>query len=205
MPGRYLPLTPQDSAVVLVDHQPGTLNMVSSDRHAAVKANTGILARLGEQTDLAIVVTSTRETLAFLGTNIDEVQQGAPIAYAARVARDGTLNSFADPRFVEAIRATGRPNLIIAGLTTDVCLWHTTVSALEAGYRVRVVADASGTNSEIGDQVTFDSMRALGAEVGTTLGTLFELFSDLGTAEGQLAEAIAVEAFSGHDLAAMAS
>jgi len=202
---KYVPLTPQDSVVVLVDHQPGTINMVSSLPHATVKANTGMLARLGEQTELAIVVTSTRENLDFLGTNIDEVQQGAPKAYANRVPREGTLNSFEDPRFVSAIAATGRPNLIVAGLTTDVCLWHTTVSALDAGYRVRVVADASGTTTVLGDQVTYDRMRARGAEVGTTLGTLFELYPDLGTPEGQLAESIAsADVFSAHDLAVMA-
>ena len=191
------PLTPSNSAIVLIDHQPGVLAMVNSLPREIVAANVGTLARLGERTDLQLVVSSTREELEFLGTNIEEIQQGAPTAYANRVARAGTLNAFDDPRFVEAIKDTGRRNLIIAGVLTDVCLWHSATSALDAGYHVRVVADANGTTSELADAVTYDRLRELGVEVSTTFGTLFELFSDLSTPEGQLAEAIA----SGQDLA----
>lgn len=191
MSEKHIPLTPQDSAILLIDHQPGVLNMVSSVPRDVVAANVGILARLGEQTELPLVISSTREEIEFLGTNIEEIQTGAPTAYANRVARGGTLNAFDDPRFVDAVRATGRKNLIMAGILTDVCLWHSAVSALEAGYHVRVIADANGTTSELADRVTYDRLRELGVEVGTTYGTLFELFADLSTPEGQLAEAIA--------------
>jgi nicotinamidase-related amidase len=197
MSEKHIPITPQDSAILLIDHQPGVLNMVNSVPRDQVAANVGVLARLGEQTELPIVISSTREELEFLGTNIDEIRTGAPTAYANRIARGGTLNAFADPRFVDAVKATGRQNLIMAGILTDVCLWHSAVSALEAGYHVRVIADANGTTSELADRVTYDRLRELGVEVGTTYGTLFELFADLSTPEGQLAEAIA----SGQQLA----
>ena len=191
MSEKHVPLIADDSAILLIDHQPGVLNMVSSLPRDVVEANVGILARLGERTKLPLVVTSTREELEFLGTNIDAIQNGAPTAYADRVPRDGSLNAFNDPRFVEAVKATGRQNLIMAGVLTDVCLWHSAVSALEAGYHVRVIADANGTTSELADRVTYDRLRELGIEVGPTYGTLFELFADLSTPEGQLAEAIA--------------
>ncbi len=196
MSEQHNPLTPQDSAILLIDHQPGVLGMVNSLPRDVVAANVGILARLGERTEIPLVVSSTREQLEFLGTNIDEIKDGAPTAYANRIARDGQLNAFADPRFVDAVKATGRQNLIMAGILTDVCLWHSAVSALDAGYHVRVIADADGTSTELADRVTYDRLRGLGVEVGTTYGTLFELFSDLSTPEGQLAEAIA----SGQDL-----
>lgn len=191
MSDRNVPLEPKDSAILLIDHQPGVMAMINSVPQATIAANVGILARLGENTEIPLVISTTREEVEFLGTSIDEVKQGAPIAYANRVARGGTLNAFDDPRFVQAVAETGRKNLIIAGILTDVCLWHSAVSALEAGYRVRVVADAAGTTSELADRVTYDRMQTLGIEIGTTYGTLFELFSDLSTAEGQLAEAIA--------------
>ena len=191
MSEQHIPLTPQNSAILLIDHQPGVLAMVGSLPQGLVRANVGILARLGDRTELPLVVTSTREELGFLGTSIDEIQEGAPGAYADRIARSGQLNAFLDPRFVDAVKATGRQNLIMAGILTDVCLWHTAVSAVEAGYHVRVVADANGTTTELADRVTYDRLRDLGVEVSTTYGTLFELFNDLGTAEGQIAEAIA--------------
>ena len=201
MSEKRVSITPEEAAIVLIDHQPGVVAMTSSVPHDVMANNVGILARLGEKTDgLKLVVSSTRENMDFLGTNIDAIREGAPVAYANRVQRAGTLNAFADPRFVEALNSTGRKTLIMAGILTDVCLWHSAVSAKEAGYRVRVVADACGTTSELADRVTYDALVSLGIEVGTTYGTLFELYSDLSTPEGQLAESIA----SGQDLAVAA-
>ena len=183
--------TPGDAAIILVDHQPGVLRMVASLTANIVTTNAGILARLGEELGIPTVVTSTRETLEFLGTNLDSIQRGAPRAYAARIRRDGTLNAFHEPAFVAAVKQTNRQNLIMSGLLTDVCLLHSVMSALEAGYHVQVVADASGTSTVLGDMVTYDRMRAAGAVITTTYGSLFELFPDLSVAEGKQAESIA--------------
>jgi len=191
MSNTYVPFTPADTAIVLVDHQPGVLAMVGSVPAAVVTSNAATLARLGEETEVPLLITSTRETIAFLGTNLAGIQTAAPTAYENRVRRGGTLNAFDDPAFVAAVKALNRPNLVIAGLLTDVCLFHSVVSAVDAGYRVLVVADASGTTTTLGDAVSYDRLRSLGAEVATTYGILFELFSDLSTPEGQQAEAIA--------------
>lgn len=188
---KFKAFTPQDTAIVLVDHQPGVLNMVGSLPHQTVITNAAVLARLGEEMGIPLVVTSTRENLEFLGTNLPEIQEAAPNAYANRVRRTGTLNAFLDPAFVKAVKNTNRPNLVMAGLLTDVCLFHCVVSALEAGYQVQVVADASGTSTTLGDQVTYDRLTNLGAVVTTTYGILFELYSDLSTPEGQRAEGVA--------------
>jgi nicotinamidase-related amidase len=191
MSDKYTPVAPAGAAILLVDHQPGVMAMVKSVDADVLSANVGLLARLGEQTDIPLVVTSTREELAFLGTSIEAIQKGAPKAYAARVRRAGTLDAFADPAFVKAVEHTHRRNLIIAGITTDVCLFHTTMSALKARYNVWIAADACGTSTALGDQVTYERLRAAGAVVTTTLGILFELYPNLSTAEGKRAEAIA--------------
>ena len=182
---------PADTAIVLVDHQPGVLNMVGSFPADPLSRNVGVLARLGEEMEIPLVVTSTRENMEFLGTTLESIRKAAPRAYAGRVKRAGTLNAFHDPAFVKALQNTRRKNLVIAGLLTDVCLFHSVTSALEAGYTVRVVADASGTTSALADAVTYDRLRDLGAVVATTFGMLFELFPDLSSNEGQRAEKIA--------------
>jgi len=187
----YVPLTPDETAIVLVDHQPGVLAMVGSLPAAVVTNNAATLARLGAELDLPLVITSTRENLEFLGTNLTEIQEAAPTAYENRVLREGTLNAFHDPAFVDAVAATNRRTLVIAGLLTDVCLFHSVVSAVKAGYRVVVAADASGTTTELGDAVTYDRLRDAGAEVATTYGVIFELYSDLSTEEGRRAEGVA--------------
>lgn len=141
-----------------------------------------------------MVITSTRENLKFLGTTITEIQEAAPNGYEKRIRRAGTLNAFLDPAFVTAVKNLNRQNLVMADLLTDVCLFHSVASALEAGYQVQVVADASGTSSELADSVTYDRLRNLGAVITSTYGILFELYSDLSTPDGQKAEGIAAGA-----------
>ena len=187
----YVPLTPDQTAIVRVDHQPGVLAMVGSLPAPLATNNAATLARLGDEMNLPLVITSTRENLEFLGTNLEEIQHAAPGAYENRVRRAGTLNAFHDPAFVAAVAATNRKTLVIAGLLTDVCLFHSVVSAVEAGYRVVIAADASGTTTTLADAVTYDRLRDAGAEVATTYGVLFELYPDLSTEEGQRAEGVA--------------
>ena len=103
---------------------------------------------------IPLVITSTRENLDFLGTTLKEVQTAAPKAYDLRIRRPGTLDAFHDKAFAAAVAATRRRNLVIAGVLTDVCLFHCAVSAVELGYKVQVVADASGSSTTLADDVT---------------------------------------------------
>ena len=145
---------------------------------------------------IPLVITTTRENLEFLGTTLPAIRKAAPKAYDRRIRRPGTLNAFHDKAFAQAVKGTERQNLIMAGILADVCLWHAAVGAVESGYHVRVVADANGTSTALADQVTYDRLRALGVVVTTTNGTLFELYPDLSTAEGQRAEGVAAAAFA---------
>ncbi len=192
----YQGFTPQDAAIVLVDHQPGVLAMAGSLPADVVTRNAATLARLGEETGIPLVVTSTRETIEYLGTTLQSIQDAAPKASANRVRRGGTLDAFDDPAFVAAVAQTGRRKLILAGLLTDVCLFHSATSAVAAGYTVIVVADASGTSTTLADTVTYDRLRTFGVQAVSTYGILFELFPDLGSPEGLQAEAIAASSTS---------
>ena len=189
MPADATQITPSNSAIVLVDHQPGVAAWTSSLPAGQMAANAAILARLGEQLHIPLLITSTREDEGFLGTTIEEIQHAAPAAYQNRIRRGGTLDAFGDPGFVEAVKALGRPNLIIAGLTSDVCLANTALSAAGAGYHVHAVADASASTSVLADTVTYDRLRDRGVTVGTTMGTWSELYPDVSTPEGQRSEA----------------
>ena len=183
--------TPQNSAILLVDHQDMTVGWIKSLPKETVIANVRMMARLGSEMNIPLVVTSTME--GNIGTNIKDVQELAPKAYADRVKRGGTLNCFLDKNFRDAVKATGRKNLIIAGLTTDICLMHTVEGAVQEGYTVQVVADASGSMSALTDQLTFDRMRALGVVVTGGNQILTELYEDFGTADGQKAMKINLE------------
>jgi len=183
--------TPQNAAIVLIDHQDMTVGWIQSLPKAVTVANVRMLARLGADMGIPLVVTSTMEQQ--VGTNISGIQETAPAAYASRVKRGGTLNCFLDAQFSAAVRATGRTNLIMAGLTTDICLYHSAVGALGAGYRVQVVADACGSMSALSDQLTYDRLRGQGVVITGGNQVLTELYQDFGTPEGQRAMQINLE------------
>jgi nicotinamidase-related amidase len=174
-----------EAAILLIDHQDATVGWISSMPKASTIANTRLLARIGAELDIPLLVTSTMEEQ--IGTNIKDVQETAPKAYANRIKRGGTLNCFLDPAFTAATKALGRKNLVMAGLTTDICLFHSVVGALAAGYQVQVVADACGSMSALSDASTFDRLRGLGVTVTGGNQLLTELFTDFGTADGQKA------------------
>jgi nicotinamidase-related amidase len=119
-----------------------------------------------------------------------ELQEVAPEAFAQRWKRGGQLSCFDDPGLREAAKATRRTKMILAGLTTDICLFWAARSALELGFDVIVVADACGTMSPLGDQVTFDRLRGMGAQVTVVNQMVTELVDDFGTPEGRKAQTI---------------
>ena len=184
-------ISKSNSAILLIDHQDMTVGWIQSQPKDLVVANVRMLARIGSELGVPLLVTSTMEQQ--IGTNIKDVQETAPAAYAARVKRGGTLNCFLDPAFKSAVAKLGRKSLILAGLTTDICLFHTSVGALKEGYEVSIVADACGSMSALADSVTFDRMRGLGMTVTAGNQVLTELFTDFGTAEGQKAMKINLE------------
>jgi nicotinamidase-related amidase len=79
---------------------------------------------------------------------------------------------------VAAVRKTGRKQLIVAGVVTDVCVAFPTLSALEAGYQVFVVTDASGTFNEAVRSAAWDRMSAAGAQLMNWFSVACELHRD---------------------------
>jgi isochorismate hydrolase len=164
---------------------------VKSLPREVVIANVRMLARLGVDMRIPLLVASTMEDR--VGPTIEDIQALAPEQYANRVKRGGTLNCFLDPAFKAAVRALGRKNLIIAGLTTDICCYHTTLGAKSEGYGVQVVADACGSMSALADQLTYDRLRAAGVAITGGNQVLTELYQDFGSPEGQRAMQINLE------------
>ncbi len=183
--------TSDNCAIVLVDHQDATVAWIRSQPQATTIANVRMLARLGSEMGIPLLITSTMEDN--VGTNIADIQDLAPTAYAARVRRGGTLNCFLDADFVAAVKGLDRPNLVLAGLTTDICLFHTAVGAIGAGYSIQVVADACGSMSPLADSITFDRLRSLGATITDGNQLLSELYTDFGTESGRQAMQINLE------------
>ena len=130
-----------DAALVLIDHQSGILQLVHDYSPAEFRNNVIALAKLGRVFKLPTVLTTSLGQ----GTNgpfIPEVVSIFPDVSV--IDRAGFISAWDDPKFVAAIEKTGRKNLIMAGVTIDVCLAFAGMQAVDAGYNVYGVVDASG-------------------------------------------------------------
>jgi hypothetical protein len=89
-----------------------------------------------------------------------------------------SMNAFEDEAFSEAVKATGRKRLIIAGLHTEICLTFATVQGLKNGYDVMYVTDAVGGRSQVAHRTAIERLAHAGAVPTTALAVTTELFRD---------------------------
>ena len=133
--------SPDDAALVLIDHQSGIMQLVHDYSPAEFRNNVMALAKLGKVFKLPTVLTTSLGQ-GPNGPFIPEVLDLFPDVPV--IDRPGIISAWDDPKFVAAIERTGRKNLIMAGVTIDVCLAFAAMPAVEAGYNVYGVIDASG-------------------------------------------------------------
>lgn len=162
-------LRPEDSVLVLIDHQPFQLaNLNSHEPHMVVNNATG-LAKSAKAFRVPTILTSViaaRGGLIF--PQITDVFPGQEVI-------DRTfVNTWEDRVVVDAVKATGRKQLIIAGLWTEVCVAMPAIQALGEGWDVTVVTDASGGMSLEAHEVAIGRMSAAGANMMTWLAVLAE-------------------------------
>jgi len=177
-----------DSVILLVDHQTSTIDWVKSLPKETVIASCRVLAKMGVEFGMPLFLTTTMED--YVGPTIPEIQEVAADAFAARYKRGGILSCFDQPELAAAVAATGRKNLILAGLTTDICLFWAARDAVRLGYTVQVVGDACGTTSMLGDEATFQRLRGLGVTVTVINQMVTELENDFGSPDGLKAQKI---------------
>ena len=144
----------EDTVMLLIDHQDGTLSFCKNRPKEMIVNTTRLLARFAKVLDIPVVLTTSQEDLA-QGPLIKDLQELLPEEYANRVKRGGITNAWNDENYRAAVlkAANGRKNVIMAGLTNDVCIVWPSISMTEAGYNVQVVIEAGGSSSEISDDV----------------------------------------------------
>ena len=171
----YKRLDKDQAAVLLVDHQTGLLSLVRDIDPDKFKNNVLALADLASYFKLPTILTTSFED-GPNGPLVPELKQQFPDA--PYIARPGQINAWDNEDFVAAVKATGRKQLIIAGVVTEVCVAFPALSALEAGFEVFVVTDASGTFNEITRDSAWERMSASGAQLMTWFGLACELHRD---------------------------
>lgn len=175
--------SPADSALLLIDHQTGTMQLIKNIPLEVVRRNTLALAKTANILNIPVVLTSSQEQNV-QGQLMPELADILPGAFAARVKRAGIVNAWNDKNFVAAIENTGRKNLIMAGVTTDVCLVFPAISAVRAGYIVQAVMDASGSPFELSEEMSRRRMEREGVVLTATNTMMAELAQDWSRPEG---------------------
>ncbi len=178
--------------MLLIDHQVGTMGWVHSADSAQIKRNTLALARAAKETGMPLILTSSQENNV-QGLLFDELQQAVPEAYALRIQRAGIVDAMKDPSFAKAVAETGRKNLIIAGITTDVCVVYPALTSVQEGYQVQVVVDGSGSPTTLADETALRRMESNGVTLTSTNQLIAELAQDWTTEHGQKLMAVLFE------------
>ena len=178
---------PETSAMILIDHQVGTLQMVKTAPVADVMKKTIALAQAAKILEMPVVLTTSVET-SFQQPLIKDLAEALPDDYPRRIKRMGIVNAWDDPEFKAAVEATGRKQLIMAAVTTDICLIFPALSAARDGYQVQAVIDASGSPSDLSEELARTRMHDAGIVLTTANTLIAELARDWSTpAGGQLA------------------
>ncbi|WP_426151235.1 isochorismate family cysteine hydrolase YcaC [Pseudomonas sp. DC3000-4b1] len=171
----YKRLDKNDAVLLLVDHQTGLISLVQDFSPNEFKNNVLALADCGKFFGLPTILTTSFEQ-GPNGPLVPELKEMFP--EAPYIPRPGQINAWDNEDFVKAIKATGRKQLIIAGVVTDVCVAFPTLSALAEGFDVFVVTDASGTFNETVQQASWARMTAAGAQLMNWFSVACELHRD---------------------------
>ena len=175
---------PENSAILLIDHQVGTMGWTHSHDINLVKQNAIKLAKIAAALNLPVVLTSSMEENV-QGPLIPELEEILPEAFAARIKRPGIVNAMHHDGFNKAVKALGRKKLFVAGVTTEICVTFPVLQMLDEGYEVQVSADASASYTRYGDELALARMRSEGAIITTVDQIISELAIDWTSPNGQ--------------------
>src|SRR5712664_2253049 len=166
-------LTPENCAVLLIDHQPSQLANVNSHEPTMVINNVTALAKIAKAYGVPTILTTISTKRG------GEIFKQVQAVFPDQKPIDRTfINSWEDRRVVEAVKNTGRKKLVIAALWSEMCLAQPVIHAMGDGYDVYAVTDASGGASPEAHDMAIRRLVAAGAQPITWLGLAGELQRD---------------------------
>jgi nicotinamidase-related amidase len=170
----YEPLTSENAALVLVDHQVGLMTGVRDYSTGELKHNVVALAKAARVLALPIIVTTTARD-SMWGPTFPELIGALP---DVSIIDRSSVNAFDDPEVARAVTATGRKKLIFAGISLEVCAALPAITAIGKGFDAYVAVDASGTFSETKRQVGLLRMLQAGVILSDYATLMVEILKD---------------------------
>ncbi|MET0677649.1 MAG: isochorismatase family protein [Bradyrhizobium sp.] len=175
----YEPLTTENAALILVDHQIGLLTGVRDYSTGELKHNVVALAKAAKALKLPIIVTSTARD-SMWGPTFPELVEALP---GVEIIDRPWVNAYDCPLVAKAIEATGRKKLIFAGISLEVCAAFPAMTAVARGLDAYVAVDASGTFSETKRQAGLLRMLQAGVILSDYATLMVEILRDNGRPE----------------------
>ncbi len=167
-------ITADNAAVVFIDHQPQmTFGVANIDCQQLIN-NVVMLAKGAKEFGLPSILTAV-ETESFSGYIWPQLMDVFP---GQQPVERTSMNSWDDPGFRAAVEATGRKNIIIAGLWTEVCVTWPTLNMIDEGYNIYIVEDACGATSQAAHEAAIRRSVQAGAVPMTTVATVLEFQRD---------------------------
>lgn len=168
------PITPDNSALVLADFNEGLMAMLPPARKQVVLEGAIALSKIGKVFDLPTIVLGegAEDNFGPLVSEVVAIHKDAP--HPVR----HTLSAWHTPAFVEALRATGRKKIVLAGVATDLCVALLSLDLMRNGYEAVLVADASGSQDPIAEQAGLMRLAQAGATLTSWVGLGGELMRD---------------------------
>jgi nicotinamidase-related amidase len=167
-------LTPQNSAIALIDYQPAMYQGVQSHDRNVTFHNVQILAKTAKLFSVPTIISTVAKD-TFSGPFMPEVTDLFP---GQGIIDRTSINSWLDPNFRKAVQATGRKKIVVAGLWTEACVMFPSLDMLKEGFEVYVPADACGDVSPEAHNRAMDRLVQAGAVPITSLQYVFELQQD---------------------------
>jgi nicotinamidase-related amidase len=167
-------ISPQDTALVLIDFQPAMFQGVESHDRLSIVHNVQILAETADVFKLPIVLSTVAKD-SFSGPFMPEVTELFP---SLTVIDRTSINAWLDADFRKAVAAMGRKKIVLAGLWTEACIMFPTLDMLKEGYQIYVATDACGDVSKEAHERAVQRLVQAGAIPVTSLQVCFELQQD---------------------------
>ncbi|KAH8894650.1 Isochorismatase hydrolase [Thozetella sp. PMI_491] len=174
-PVPYIRLDANDAVLIAVDYQEGLFNLVRDVLPPRLKPNLLCHAALAKIFNLPVILTTTADT-GPNGPIIQEIREMHPDATFVR--RAGEVNAFDNPEFRAALKATGRKQVIIGALLTEVCTTFLALSLRAEGYDVWANLQGSASAEKEFSDHAYSRLRDAGVHILDSLGIAMEMMRD---------------------------
>ncbi|EJP61978.1 isochorismatase family protein [Beauveria bassiana ARSEF 2860] len=171
----YKRLDADNCVFLFVDHQSGLIQLVRDFEPHAFHTNVMALCRVASYFKAPSIITTSFDTgpNGPIAKEITDILPNAPL-----IRRPGQINAMDNEDFASAVRATGKKQVVISGVLTEVCVAFPALSLIEEGYDVFVVTDASGTFAEHTREAAHKRMAQAGCQLLNWAAISAELHRD---------------------------